>query len=152
MRVAVKLPFFHAVFEWKFKRNHYLWHLKTIRPVMEDIFSVLFFVGMLVIGIVGQKKKGAARTVSPSPDALPPEECEVELVEPEQTVAASPAAPLRPSRTSAVNALRGSVPSPTPRAAAPSSQPAVSEPEEQPLTESVRQGIIWSEILHRKYS
>ena len=122
---------------------------------MEEIFSVLFFVGMLFISVVAQKKKGAPKAAAPevpSPDFFPPEENEADTLAPE--VASAPfrpaAAPLRPAGEPSPARSRVSAPaSPAPSSHAPA---IASEPDAAPTAEAVRQGIIWSEILHRKYS
>ena len=115
---------------------------------MEDIFSILFFVGMAVIGIVGQVKKGASNAAPspvPSPDEIPPEENDLPLFDPEEAVAPFPPAAAPPQAH--LRRERAAVSKP----ASTSKAPTESVPTEGSLTDEIRRGIIWSEILHRKY-
>ena len=135
---------------------------------MEDVFKFLLVIGVIVFGIVRQYKKEAA---SKSGDGLPVPDADTPLPEnwgggtyggyipegprPQTADACAEATTQTQSLTSSTP------PSPPKRVAEPSTRPsrpkdtppATDTPPEYDLRsiEEVRRGIIWSEILRRKY-
>lgn len=168
MRGAVKLPFFIAILLATIRLFGYLWRWNKHILSMEDILKFLLVAGVIIIGFVKQAKKEAKNTSAPSkedddvfqpniPHPLP-ENWEGIPVQPLQPTNTAQKSDKKHRQTAKPFIPRNYQTKQTGLHNEPAPQTSLTQKTEDAppavniqSAEEIRKGIIWSEILQRKY-